>query len=57
MPYQAIIEARKAAEAQAEASNLRGAVRLGLEMARETRERKAAQAALARGGDKPEEPK
>jgi uncharacterized protein with PIN domain len=57
MPYQAVIEARKAAEAQAEASNLRAAIRLGLEMVREKKEREAAQAALKRGGNEPEEPK
>lgn len=57
MPYQAIVEAREAAEKQAKDNDLIGTVRLGLQMARETEERKAAQAALARGGSKPEEPK
>lgn len=41
MPYQAVIEARKAAEEKSD--DVRAAVRLGLQMKREADERKAAQ--------------
>ncbi|WLS09722.1 hypothetical protein Q9314_08160 [Shinella sumterensis] len=41
MAYMAVIEARKAAEAQQE--NVREAVRLGLQLKRETEAKKAAQ--------------
>lgn len=41
MPYQAVIEARKAAEEKSD--KVRAAVRLGLQMKRESQERQAAQ--------------